>query len=189
MNDGLKLRLDKPTARGLAEVMRTNRVNLEKVGRMVGSIAVLISEMADVQLMARLITGNNSLKWVTGDGAGGGLYVRNGDHEYLVYDWYGRVPAEQVVRRHEFVKDNLREALQRPNLTVVYLVSYDDKGSYLRVSPNAVMFASEITLQLGNANLETMTQVATVLRCKQLPSGIEATIDISPATVGAASGG
>lgn len=189
MNDGLKLRLDKPTASGLAEVMRTNRVNLQQVGRKVHSITVLISEMADVQLMARLITGNNNLKWVTGDGAGGGLYVQDGNHEYLIYDWYGRVPAEQVVRRHEFVKYNLREAAERPNLTVVYLVSYDDKGGHLRVSPNAVMFASELALQLGNPNLETMTQSAMVVRCKQMPSGIETTLDISPATVGAASGG
>lgn len=167
----------------LAEVMRTDRVDLQRVGREVGSIAVLVGEMADVQTMARLITGVHDLRWVTGDGAGGGLYVRNGNREYLIYDWYGRVPAEQVVRRHQFVLDNLSQALDRPQLTVVYLTNYDGKDGYLRVSPNSLLFASELSLQLGNSNLETMTQQATLVRCRQLPIGIDITLDISATKV------
>lgn len=169
----------------LAEVMRTNRIDLHRVGREVDSIAVLVDDMADVQLMARLITGIPTLSWVTGDGAGGGLYVTNGDREYLVYDWYGRVPAEQVVRRHEFVKDNLEQAQRRPNLTVVYLTGFDGRKGHLRVSPAGLLFATELSLQLGNANLETMTQEAILLRCRQLPTGINITLDIAPGTVAA----
>lgn len=169
----------------LAEVMRTNRVDLERVGREVDSLAILVNEMKDVQLMARLVTGIHDLHWVTGDGAGGGLYVQNGKREYLIYDWYGRVPAEQVTRRHQFVLDNHAEALNRPNLTVVYLTNYDQKGGHLRVSPNALVFASELSLQLGNANLETMTQEALLLRCRQMPTGITITLDIAPGTVAA----
>lgn len=169
----------------LAEVMRTNRVDLERVGREVDSLAILVTEMKDVLLMARLITGIHDLHWVTGDGAGGGLYVQNGKREYLIYDWYGRVPAEQIARRHQFVLDNHDEAMNRPNLTVVYLTNYDEKGGHLRVAPNALMFASELSLQLGNTNLETMTQEARVVRCRKLPAGIDVTLDIAPATVAA----
>lgn len=169
----------------LAEIMRTNRIDLHRVGREVHSIAVLVNEMADVQLMARLITGVPTLSWVTGDGAGGGLYVTNGNREYLVYDWYGRVPAEQVVRRHDFMKDNLEQAEHRPSLTVVYLTSFDERKDHLRVSPAGLLFATELSLQLGDANLETMTQQATLLRCRQLPTGISITLDIAPGKVAA----
>lgn len=190
MTDGLKLNLPKREVsnRPLRDVVALPIVDLWQIGRAVSSITLLINDLADVQRMARLITGKDDLKWVTGDGAGGGLYVTNEGREYLVYDWYGRVPAEQVTRRYEFVKDNMHEAENRPDLTIVYLVNYDDRPGYLRVSPNILLFASNMTLLMGNVNKERMVQQTRIVRCQELCSGIDIDIDVAEVYVGSAAG-
>lgn len=190
MTDGLKLNLPKREVsnRPLRDLVALPIVDLWQIGRAVSSIALLIDDLGDVQRMARLITGKDDLSWITGDGAGGGLYVTNEGREYLVYDWYGRVPAEQVTRRYEFVKDNMHEAENRPDLTIVYLVNYDDRPGYLRVSPNILLFASNMTLLMGNVNKERMVQQARIVRCQELQSGIDIDIDVAEVYVGSAVG-